>query len=424
MSVVELARRSGLARSTITRWEHNQAHPNSRELSRALSALEMPHGEQAELFELIPSVRALQWVASLEGASKIGQAHDLLRAMRLRTGQSQEELARQIGVSKRAVIKWEQGESWPSPDNLHHLCFALRARVEELAALTAGPSLLPDSTELFDEFEAGLSRGCRDALLRDGALLDLRAVSLQYEWRKRHRHSGLHRGLLYEIRSTYAQGLRYFGRNAEAAAICLEMQNQPVDREVMVPVLRAQIVLVQTPTAAPARRRRHIERLRSLSDDVQRSFGAHLDTYRVWAISAAAAALGDLGNKSACLAGFAQAHGEHHPELGHRGELDQWHARYLNRFGQFEDALALTDHALAVPDIDQLSRDGQLLLRLENARARYGLGQITAAVIEFAAIDRCDALRPNVRVGQQLAKLRQHPLLRPALPSTSLQAAF
>ena len=55
-----------------------------------------------------------------------------VREARIHTGWSQEELANQLGVSRQAVSKWENGTSDPSTSNLIAIAKLFHITPEEL----------------------------------------------------------------------------------------------------------------------------------------------------------------------------------------------------------------------------------------------------------------------------------------------------
>ena len=73
-------------------------------------------------------------------------------------GLSQEEMAKQIGVTRQAVSKWESGAAMPSVDNMIELSRALGVSVDELLQLTEGSR------------EAGLSAESVGRLLDEQAM--------------------------------------------------------------------------------------------------------------------------------------------------------------------------------------------------------------------------------------------------------------
>lgn len=61
---------------------------------------------------------------------------ELLRALRLRSGVTQEDAARAVGVTREQLSRWERGERWPDAQKLHALCYALGASLDETLHLT------------------------------------------------------------------------------------------------------------------------------------------------------------------------------------------------------------------------------------------------------------------------------------------------
>ncbi|MBQ2896589.1 MAG: helix-turn-helix transcriptional regulator [Oscillospiraceae bacterium] len=70
-----------------------------------------------------------------------------LKAARKARGLSQEELAELLAVSRQAVSKWEQGESYPEVEKLLQLCGALDVSMDELFAGELGDKGGPRRTE-------------------------------------------------------------------------------------------------------------------------------------------------------------------------------------------------------------------------------------------------------------------------------------
>ncbi|MBT9775661.1 helix-turn-helix domain-containing protein [Clostridium sp. MCC353] len=60
-----------------------------------------------------------------------------IQIYRKRAHLSQEQLAEQLGVSRQAVTKWENGQSSPSTKNLAQLAGILGVSLDELAGMTA-----------------------------------------------------------------------------------------------------------------------------------------------------------------------------------------------------------------------------------------------------------------------------------------------
>ena len=132
-----LSHRSGISRTTLTRWEAGQTQPRMAELEAVLTALEVSFAQRQEAFAHIEAPRAVQRLREVAGASPPVRG-DLLRAMRLRQGWTQQETAARSGIAQGTLARWERSEDWPSSERLHTLCFALNAQEVELVALTQG----------------------------------------------------------------------------------------------------------------------------------------------------------------------------------------------------------------------------------------------------------------------------------------------
>lgn len=55
-----------------------------------------------------------------------------LYLLRKKSGKSQEEIAEQLGISRQALSKWENGESFPTTENLIALAKIYQVSVDEL----------------------------------------------------------------------------------------------------------------------------------------------------------------------------------------------------------------------------------------------------------------------------------------------------
>jgi transcriptional regulator with XRE-family HTH domain len=144
-----LAQRAGVASSTLSRWESGKRTPSLPELEAVLDALEVSPEQRSRALQQMDAPRA---VLRLRRESDLTPpvSGDLLRAMRLRRGLTQAELAQQIGVSQGRLGKWERSEDWPSTERLHALCYALKARPGEVEALTCGRFWLRGEPEEYD----------------------------------------------------------------------------------------------------------------------------------------------------------------------------------------------------------------------------------------------------------------------------------
>lgn len=136
------AQEAGIARVTLNRWETGVHQPRLHELEAVLTALAVTaQGRRAVLAAMDAPRAAVQarneWeeIARLNGVGPMPDGGDLLRAMRLRQGLSQGEVARRLGVTARTLRFWEKGEVRPPLEQLQRLCETLNAREAEIAAL-------------------------------------------------------------------------------------------------------------------------------------------------------------------------------------------------------------------------------------------------------------------------------------------------
>ncbi len=132
-----VCRQAGISRTTLTRWEAGETQPRMAELEAVLTALEVSQGQRQEALAHIEAPRAVQRLREVAGESPPVRG-DLLRAMRLRQGWTQQATATRIGIAQGTLARWERSEDWPSSERLHALCFALHAQEAELIALTRG----------------------------------------------------------------------------------------------------------------------------------------------------------------------------------------------------------------------------------------------------------------------------------------------
>lgn len=66
-----------------------------------------------------------------------------LYRLRKKSGKSQEEIADQLGISRQALSKWENGESFPTTENLIALAKIYNVSVDELVGNTVD-KIVPD----------------------------------------------------------------------------------------------------------------------------------------------------------------------------------------------------------------------------------------------------------------------------------------
>lgn len=139
-SLGKLAQRAGVSKAALSQWESSSRQPRVEELEAVLDALGTDAAGRALVFARIEAPRALRHLRATvdPGLGAPPSAGDLLRAMRLRKGWTQEQAAAQVGVVRTAIAHWERGERLPAAEQVQALCYALGAREEELVALTTG----------------------------------------------------------------------------------------------------------------------------------------------------------------------------------------------------------------------------------------------------------------------------------------------
>ncbi len=112
-----VARQSGINKSTLSRWEAGTHTPRITELKRVLDALGASVAEQVVALRLIDAPRAVVAVRSQDAAAMPLSLGDLLYGLRQRTGKSQADVARAVGVSRPLYSHWEADTHAPAPRN-------------------------------------------------------------------------------------------------------------------------------------------------------------------------------------------------------------------------------------------------------------------------------------------------------------------
>ena len=134
VGIRELARRAGTSKRSIQDWETDRYTPGGTALDRILVALEAPARLRARMLARAAPEYARVHLAHTPLGAPV-DAGQVLRAMRLRQGTTQAEVARAGRIDQRTVSRWESGESLPSAEALHAALFALGASPEEALAL-------------------------------------------------------------------------------------------------------------------------------------------------------------------------------------------------------------------------------------------------------------------------------------------------
>ena len=151
ISTSQLARRAGIGRATLHRWQACKGKPRLRELEAVLNEMAVSSVERTYALTLLTSpIKRIQKEESgthIDYADVVGpQPHggDLLRALRLRNDLTQSEVAQLAGTTQATVARWECAEGWPEQARLRLVAQALHVRETEFAALSRGPLLAND----------------------------------------------------------------------------------------------------------------------------------------------------------------------------------------------------------------------------------------------------------------------------------------
>ncbi len=222
----QLSQRSGISKATISRWESGDYQPRIPELEALLDALDANAAQRALAFFRIKASRGIRHLR--ESPSTLGAPPilgDLLKAMRLRGGWTQGEVADRVGVGRTAVVRWENGERIPRSSEIQTLCYVLQAREAELIFLTASAFSESGSTGSnrrlpWDEHAAAL-RQQRDQFIRGEITLpgDLFYLTQQHKaWLLATEHEAA-KPLLAETLAHYSHELSNHRRWSESGAV-------------------------------------------------------------------------------------------------------------------------------------------------------------------------------------------------------------
>lgn len=104
------------------------------------------------------------------------QLGDMLKTLRQKNGLSQEQLARELGISRQAVSKWESNLAQPDLDNLAKLCEVFHTSADSLLGLNSAPQgsnaeAQRQSTPQSSGLNAGENRKVWGGLIFSGLIL-------------------------------------------------------------------------------------------------------------------------------------------------------------------------------------------------------------------------------------------------------------
>jgi transcriptional regulator with XRE-family HTH domain len=153
LSVMRLVDLSGISKTAIENWQSGRTLPSAPELEVLISVLNLSTFDQRLLRRSVGLPRA---IARLPEGERPPLTGGLLRAMRLRRGLTQSEVARRLSVRQGTLAKWEKSDDWPEADKLGALCAVLGATPQEAEAILGGiflPLSLPlnASREVFEQ---------------------------------------------------------------------------------------------------------------------------------------------------------------------------------------------------------------------------------------------------------------------------------
>jgi transcriptional regulator with XRE-family HTH domain len=231
MALQGVAAKSGLARSTLNRWELDTHEPRLPELTAVLDALGASPAQREQFLRLMRAPRAAQHLrqeaqtrAGARGAAwlySLGGNGALLRAMRRRAGLSQEQVAERMGVRRHTLSRWEAGEWTPPPERWDPLLSLLRAYPEERAALVEGhlsAEFSPSADASLDTLEAHLRQLTGSPFnAAEEPLKDLAYRTLEARLAPAAARCRAGRDLLIQTYSWHGQWLSNYERHSDAA---------------------------------------------------------------------------------------------------------------------------------------------------------------------------------------------------------------
>ena len=374
LSMGQVARLSGVSKAALSQWESGARLPRIMELEAVLDAFDAGAAQRASILacmEAPRAVRRLREITSGSGLSVPPHAGDLLRAMRLRQGWTQAQVAGELGVDRTTIAHWEQGERLPSTEQLQTLCYALQAREAEVVALTTGQFTETSSSpaRAWDEAEQELTTRL-DSIGQqsDPGLEDLSYLALRreaWEWATR---TDAARSLLARVYATHATFCRNTRRWPEAGTLAQQALIL-VPRQEQEPGVFLRALVLQTSAQVYGGYRLAPERgLRALRSWVER---AQITEFAAWILSDMATYAALSGQTEASLELAEQACGvaerSDNPVEGHLRRFD--YGQMLAGAGRTEAALRV----LPLPEaIHSPSDRVRFMLAWTSAYSRLG----------------------------------------------------
>lgn len=381
-----MAARARVNASTLSRWESGKYSPSVPELEAVLRALGATEAQHREMLGQINAPRALQALQGQEGIG-VPVGGDLLRAMRLRRGFTQAEVARSMGVKQGQVAKWEHSDAWPDANPLHALCHTLGAQPDEVTALTtgrfrwdAGRSLLSasrrtDSEEWLSQIDGLLFQNPYD-------LLDLTFLSVEVRlWEIREQQSFAF-PLLAVAYAHHARSHLFHHKPAQAAFWArrtLELAKQPATVADPRHAGWGAAVVASAAALASTQRRGDLRRAVALLEEWLPA--VHNPAFRAWILSDLASYHARLNNADAAIA-ISRGAIKEARSVGDGEFLYRFrdHAQLLADLGRYKEALETLEESRV---LITLNGDAFVRHHLLEAECFIGVGSVTEASEAF-----------------------------------------
>lgn len=137
LTLGQLALWAEVNKATLSRWEAGTHLPRVPELLRVLDALGVSSADRGRALGLLDAPRAILalWEDADAAAMPVSLG-DVLYSLRRRSGKTQADVARAVGVSRSLVSQWEQGASLPTAAQTHTVGYAFGASAEEVGELS------------------------------------------------------------------------------------------------------------------------------------------------------------------------------------------------------------------------------------------------------------------------------------------------
>jgi len=187
LSQVGLAQHAGISVRTLRYWEAAEKLPRRPELESVLEVLSATDEERRNLYAVVPLPRLIRHVKQLPdmeiGADLMPPMNlgDLIRALRHRTGRTQEQFATDMGVTSTTVMRWETLRSLPGDGNLDRICAIVDVTPQEATVLRSRGLMngaIPDRGDIATLRDQVDSFGL--LVSRYSPLTDLFALNLQH----------------------------------------------------------------------------------------------------------------------------------------------------------------------------------------------------------------------------------------------------